>query len=253
MKIAICGKGGCGKSTLTTMLAKQYASEGKKVFIIDSDESNFGLHRLLGVPLPEDFDDYLGGKQQVLGKMMSTMASGETQFNFFDKEVWTTDEIPEKFISEKDGIKLLASGKIQDSNEGCACAFGNVIAEFVSKLQLKDDEILLMDMEAGVEHFGRGIDNFVDEVVMMVDPSYESLALSEKVGHLCSEINKPLYFVLNRVTETSEPVMRKNINAEPEQILAALPEDEEVLQSGLMGETLDKVLPQIADCAKKLA
>ena len=65
MKITICGKGGCGKSTVTTLLGKEFAKEGQKVLIIDSDESNYGLHRQLGVELPRDFTEYFGGKDIV--------------------------------------------------------------------------------------------------------------------------------------------------------------------------------------------
>ena len=70
MKIAVCGKGGCGKSTVTSLLAKALARRGKEILVIDSDESNYGLHRQLGMKLPRDFTDYFGGKQNVLNDMM---------------------------------------------------------------------------------------------------------------------------------------------------------------------------------------
>ncbi|GMN94561.1 P-loop NTPase [Blautia wexlerae] len=66
MKIAVCGKGGCGKSTVTSLLAKALARRGKEILVIDSDESNYGLYRQLGMKLPRDFTDYFGGKQNVL-------------------------------------------------------------------------------------------------------------------------------------------------------------------------------------------
>ena len=72
MKITICGKGGCGKSTVTTLLAKELARMGKKVLVVDSDESNFGLHRQLGVELPRDFTEYFGGKDKAFKTMMTS-------------------------------------------------------------------------------------------------------------------------------------------------------------------------------------
>ena len=70
IKIAVTGKGGCGKSTVTSLLAKALARQGKEILVIDSDESNYGLHRQLGMKLPRDFTDYFGGKQNVLNDMM---------------------------------------------------------------------------------------------------------------------------------------------------------------------------------------
>ncbi len=63
MKVLVCGKGGSGKSTITALLAKAMARKGYNVLVVDSDESNFGLHRQLGVEMPEDFTNYLGGKK----------------------------------------------------------------------------------------------------------------------------------------------------------------------------------------------
>ena len=88
----------------------------------------------------------------------------------------------------------MASGKIHTANEGCACAMGTVMEQFVTHLSLSEEQFALLDMEAGIEHFGRGIDNGVDTVLMVVDPSYESLRLSQKIGELAASINKPIYY-----------------------------------------------------------
>ena len=88
MKIAVCGKGGCGKSTVTSLLAKALARRGKEILVIDSDESNYGLHRQLGMKLPRDFTDYFGGKQNVLNDMMLSKFTHQ-----FFEETWTIDDI----------------------------------------------------------------------------------------------------------------------------------------------------------------
>ena len=87
MKIAVCGKGGCGKSTVTSLLAKALARRGKEILVIDSDESNYGLHRQLGMKLPRDFTDYFGGKQNVLNDMMLSKFTHQ-----FFEETWTIDD-----------------------------------------------------------------------------------------------------------------------------------------------------------------
>ena len=102
MKITVCGKGGCGKSTVTSLLAKVLARRGKETLVIDSDESNYGLHRQLGMKLPRDFTDYFGGKQNVLNDRMLSKFTHQ-----FFEETWTIDDIPEDYYSLKDGVKLM--------------------------------------------------------------------------------------------------------------------------------------------------
>ena len=80
MKLMICGKGGSGKSTIAALLAKEYVRQGKSVLVIDTDESNFGLHRQLGLSLPQDFTEYFGGKDQALDKIMQAAPSFDCSF-----------------------------------------------------------------------------------------------------------------------------------------------------------------------------
>lgn len=233
MKIAVCGKGGSGKSTVTALLAKQLARMGKRVLAIDSDESNYGLARQLGMALPQDFTAYFGGKQQAFQDMMLSNFTHQ----FFDG-AWGLADIPAAYASEKDGVKLMASGKIHAANEGCACTMGNVIRQFIDHLKLEADEFALMDMEAGVEHFGRGIDDGVDAILMIVDPSYESLALSRKVKELGESIGKPVHFALNKLDDESAEAMREGLCA-GEAPLCELRADSEIRASGLRGRELD--------------
>ena len=86
MKITVCGKGGCGKSTVTTLLAKELARMGKKVLVVDSDESNFGLHRQLGVELPRDFTEYFGGKDKAFKTMMTSGILDSMKLSAFAKK-----------------------------------------------------------------------------------------------------------------------------------------------------------------------
>lgn len=230
MKITICGKGGCGKSTVTTLLARELSGRGKEVLVIDSDESNYGLHRQLGMELPGDFTGYFGGKESVLNDMMLSKFSHQ-----FFQENWMLKDIPENYYSMKDGIKLMVSGKIHQANEGCSCAMGTVMAQFVQNLKLTEDQFALLDMEAGVEHFGRGIDNGVDLILMIVDPSYESLQLSKKVGELAESIGKPFYYILNKVTEDNRKLMDENI-WRPEKVVIYLDADLQIMQEGLTGK-----------------
>ncbi|MBU4439959.1 MAG: P-loop NTPase [Acetobacterium sp.] len=232
MRIAICGKGGCGKSTITTLLAKALANKNKEVLIIDSDESNYGLHAQLGMEMPKGFTGYFGGKEKVLNNMMLSKFSHQ-----FFHEQWTIADIPEGYFSEKGSIKLMVSGKINQANEGCSCAMGTVIGQFIANLQLDENQVTLIDMEAGVEHFGRSIDNGVDVILMIVDPSFESLRLSKKIADLAISIEKPIYYVLNKTTDENKKLMYESIE-KPESIIAEIGLLQEIMEAGLTGQEL---------------
>ncbi len=230
MKYTVCGKGGSGKSTVTAQLAKALAAKGKRVLVIDCDESNYGLHQQLGLALPRSFTDHFGGKM----KVMALLDNGPQNMpRLFDKP-WTIDDIPVEYVTEKDNILLMTPGKIQTANEACACAFNAVMAQFVPCLKLGENDVVIMDMEAGIEHFGRGTDNATDCVLMIVDPSYESIKLSGKITEICEAINKPVYYVLNKVTPESIEAMREGVG-HAENICLELPLDQGILKDGLMG------------------
>ena len=111
-------------------------------------------------------------------------------------------EIPEEYISRNNGVMLISSGKIHQANEGCACTMNSILKQFIKHLTVGDNEVALLDMEAGVEHFGRGVDNSVDLILMIVDPSFESLKLNEKNPTAWGKaLGKPVFFVLNKVNE----------------------------------------------------
>ena len=246
MKISICGKGGSGKSTVTTLLAKELSSRGKKVLVVDSDESNYGLHKQLGVELPQDFTAYFGGKQKVLGDMMLSNFTHQ-----FFKGTWGLEDIPEGYSERTENVLLMSGGKIHVANEGCACPIGNVIMQFIEHLSLKDDEYALMDMEAGIEHFGRGTDNGVDAILMVVDPSYESLRLTAKIKELGESIHKPVYFVLNKVTEKNKESMCANI-CEGAEIICCVPADSDIENAGLTGQALESGCEAVKELADYL-
>lgn len=247
MKLSVCGKGGSGKSTVTTLIAKELARQGKRVLIADCDESNYGLHQQLGMDLPQDFTNYFGGKF----KVMELLENGPQNMPPIFDRPWTIDDIPAEYKTEKDGIVLMSPGKIQTANEACACPFNAVMCQFSTVLQLADDDVFLMDMEAGIEHFGRGTDNMADAILMIVDPSYESLKLSAKIGEIGKALGKPVYYVLNKVTEKSEAAMKAKI-AEPENIVAVIPAKDDLLEQGLLGEELTGSYDEIRNAVAKI-
>lgn len=247
MKYTICGKGGSGKSTVTTMLAREFARQGKRVLVLDCDESNFGLSQQLGMELPSFFVDQLGGR----GEVSKLMSNGPGELPQVFRNRWTIADIPADHVSEKDGILLMTPGKIRNPNEGCACSFNIALALFLMNLDLAVDDIVLMDMEAGIEHFGRGSDNSADGIIMVVDPSYESVKLAHKIREIASQLGKPVYFVLNKVTPENESILRKAAD-KPTDICAILAQDERLAQAGLLGIPLTVSQPAICQMAAYL-
>ena len=114
---------------------------------------------------------------------------------------------------------------------------GNLLTQFIEHLILAKDEYALIDMEAGIEHFGRGIDNSVDLILMVVEPSYESLALTEKVSELGQSIGKPVYLVFNKVDEENWEWMRENAY-EGAELICEMPAEKSISASGLKGREL---------------
>ncbi len=259
MKIAVCGKGGSGKSTISALLAKEMAKT-KNVLVLDIDESNYGLHSQLGMAAPKDLMGYFGGKKGFKEKQRASpkktqflglAANGSTskpaqQSRFFNKRGNFSD-IPAESVEEKNGVKLMAVGKIHDFGEGCACPMGVLTREFLENLDLGKEDIVIVDTEAGTEHFGRGVDKDFDLILVVVDPSYESLRLSNKFHEFGAQCGCKVYFVLNKVEPDIRDEMLASVNSE--NIVAEIPEEREVFKASLKGKELNFELSEI----KKLA
>lgn len=231
MKILVCGKGGCGKSTISTLIAKEINRRGNKVLVIDTDESNFGLYSQLGMDRPRDFMSYFGGKKVLFEKVKAL------------QEKLGIDDLPGGYLSQKDNIKLLAMGKIYDFGEGCACPINALSSKFLEVVDLKDNEFLIADTDAGIEHLGRGVDKGCDIILIIVDPSQESLRLARKIKEMADSINKDSYYVLNKVDRETEKVLLKYVDKD--KVIAAIPQDKRIFKNGLDGKELNLEISQI--------
>ena len=238
MKMLVCGKGGCGKSTITALLAKEMAGRGRKVLVIDTDESNIGLHNLLGIAKPNDFMNYFGGKK-ILFEKTKTL-----------KDTWKIDDLPRDYISEKGNVRLLSMGKIYEFGEGCACPINVLSSRFLEVLELGNKEFLIADTDAGIEHFGRGLERGVDILLAVVDPSQESILLARKISKLGNQVSKPVYCILNKVNHETQRFLSESLSNE--KVISAIPENKEIFISGLKGEELDLSLEEVKKIADEL-
>ena len=242
MKISVCGKGGSGKSSITTLLAKGMREKGYQVLVVDSDESNSGLYRMLGFdssPIP--LMELVGGKKEVKNVLPKTpLAQSEQEINIIARSQIPLNDIPPQHILRSNGISLVSIGKILQSLEGCACPMGVLSREFLKKLRLKANEIALVDMEAGVEHFGRGVETSIDSVLVVVEPSYESLQLAEKVNGMTAGIGiNSTWAILNKIpsneiaSKLKAELTKRNIET-----IGCIQYDPEVFEACLEGRSL---------------
>jgi CO dehydrogenase maturation factor len=239
MKILICGKGGCGKSTIVALLAKEMALRKNKVLVIDSDESNIGLHSRLGMQKPDDFMNYFGGKKLLFEKTKEM------------KDKWRLEDLPTDYLTRKGNIRLLSMGKIYQFGEGCACPINALSSKFLEILNLRDGEFLIADTDAGIEHFGRGVEQGVDILLVVIDPSRESLLLAKKISELGQQVDKPVHYILNRVTDqATKEFLLKSIDRE--KVIAIILENKEIFISGLAGNEFNMDVEGIKEIADML-
>ncbi|MBP2144473.1 CO dehydrogenase maturation factor [Methanococcus voltae] len=238
-KLIICGRGGCGKSTLITLMAQKIEEQGKKVLIVDSDESNLGLSAMVGIESPEKtLMNYLGGRPILDGKLMEVFLNGGIeQLDLFSET--SLDKLPSEFVSWNGNKGFMQIGKIEHNNEGCACPMGVVGNDFLNKLILNQNEWVLIDTEAGVEHFGRGTVEEVDAVIMVVDPSNDAVLLSEKISKLSNDAGKPFGIVLNRVDDETKVILEDAISKKKISIMGAIPYSKTMARENLVGNRLD--------------
>jgi CO dehydrogenase maturation factor len=229
-KIAVCGKGGVGKSTTVTLMAKALAGLNYSVLVLDTDESNPGLYRSLG------FDKIPKPLKSLMSRFSYTEQPEEDTHWIMLPEIKVTD-IPPAYIPAQNGIKFLMVGKIEDPFQGCACSLADVTRGFVSRLALMENEIILIDMEAGVESFGRGVERSVDLVLSVVEPSFESMALAEKIVYMAEGMGiDRAGAILNKVpSEDIKEKMIRELEKRNVQTLGTIHFDQKVQEAGFEG------------------
>jgi CO dehydrogenase maturation factor len=212
LKIVVAGKGGVGKSSVVYVMARVLSKRGKRVFVVDTDESNQTLYRLFGFESPAlSFMDYFGGKQKVKESLMRRLKSGEKEVktSLLERERFTLEDLPEEIIQKDGKIVLMSIGKIKEPHEGCACPMGVLSREFLEKVVLKEGEYILVDTEAGIEHFGRGLERGIDVVIALAEPYLDSIEVAEKILNLAQKMNKPVYLILNKVQKDTESKVKE--------------------------------------------
>ena len=231
-KIAICGKGGTGKSTIVALMTNALREAGYLVLVMDTDESNPGLYRMLG------FDQQPRPLMSLLDRYSLGEMKPETQW--LNQDEISIQDIPHRYLLEYDNLRFLMVGKITDPFQGCACSMADIARGFIEKLVLKDKEIVLIDMEAGIESFGRGVERGVDTVLVAVEPSFESLALAEKIIYMADGIGvNKVGAIPNKVpSEKIEKRITDELENKKIKVIGTIYFDDQINEASLEGGAL---------------
>jgi CO dehydrogenase maturation factor len=247
MKIAVSGKGGVGKTTLSSLLARYWATKGYRVLAVDADpDANLGS--ALGIDTAGIVP--VANMDQLIYER--TGAQPGTVGGFFKLNP-KVDDLPEALGKEKDGVRLLVMGTVKKGGGGCICPESALLKALMSHLVLYHKDLVVMDMEAGIEHLGRGTAQGVDRLVIVVEPGRRSIETAEKVRQLTEDIGlKKVVAVGSKVrSEREAEFVRKSMNGIP--LVGILPFSEEIAEADLESRPPSLDDPQIHEAIEKIA
>jgi CO dehydrogenase maturation factor len=229
-------------------------ARGLGVLVVDSDESNPGLYRMLGLnKRPSPLLELVGGKKNVFPTFAEDASPSKS---VLAQDTILPADLPAQYVEETDGIRLVCIGKILQALEGCACPMGALSREFLKRLRLPEGEVAIVDMEAGIEHFGRGIETSVDAVLIVVEPSFDSMELAAKIQTLAHGVGtSDVHAVLNKIpSEEVGGQLADALRARGVGVVGSIGYDTDVHASSLEGRSLPgaRAVAQVGEIAEAL-
>jgi CO dehydrogenase maturation factor len=200
MRLAIAGKGGVGKTTLASLLAMVYSAEGKRVIAIDADP-DANLAGALGIP-PEQARR-ITPISQLKDLIEERTGAKAGSFGAYLKLNPKVDDIPDRFSAHKGNVRLMVLGTVKGGGAGCICPESALLRSLMAHLLLERSEVIIMDMEAGLEHLARGTASGVDAFIIVVEPGRRSLQTAESIQKLAKDLGIDKCYVVGCKTQNA--------------------------------------------------
>ena len=243
MKIAISGKGGVGKTLLASLLSKIFAESGSSVIAIDADPDS-NLAATLGFPNSD--------KITPISEMSALIEERAGQKGGFFTLNPKVDDLPEKYSQEHNGIRLMIMGHPKKGGTGCYCPESALLQALITHLLLARDEVVILDMEAGIEHLGRATARTVDKLIIVVEPGRRSIEAAYKIDKLAKDINlQNIAIVGNKIRSQSE---KEFINSSLPgfKFLGFIPYDQAIVEADLANQPILDASPQVIAEARNI-
>ena len=230
MKLAVSGKGGVGKTTFSALLIRTLNQQGKHVLAIDADP-DANLAAAVGVPDADKITPISEMKDLIFERTEAKPGSVGGFFKLNPK----VDDLPEALSARLDNIKLMRLGGIKKGGAGCICPESTLLKALVTHVVLARDEVVVMDMEAGIEHLGRATASAVDRLLVVVEPGRRSIDTARHIKQLASEIGlNHIAIIGNKIRGPNDEVfLKKHLSAF--EFMGFLPYDEALIEADLNG------------------
>ncbi|MHB8772415.1 MAG: ATP-binding protein [Syntrophales bacterium] len=251
MKLAVTGKGGVGKTTVSALLARALRKSGRTVFAIDADPDS-NLAASMGYPHPETIRPLVELKELIEERtgVKPGTTGGMFRLNPF------VEDIPERYAVDIDGVKVLVAGAVKKGGAGCYCPENTMIRALISHLLTEKNSALVLDMEAGIEHLSRGTLAAVDQLIIVTEPGRRSVETAERIAHMAAEIGLNRVSVIgNRVRSEDDRAFLKETLPHMD-FIGFLPYDQAVRDAEIAGRSVASASADmealVADVIKKL-
>ncbi|HSR47418.1 MAG TPA: carbon monoxide dehydrogenase accessory protein CooC [Anaerolineales bacterium] len=249
MKIAVTGKGGVGKTTLTALLARAFAERGFKVLAIDADPSPC-LGQALGLPAEAlaRLEPIARMDELIYERTGAQPGSSGGYFKLNPR----VDDLPERFSIEDHGIRLLELGAVEMGGAGCICPESAVLRSLVTHVLLRRGEVILLDLYAGVEHLGRATADAVDAMLIVVEPTRRSLGTAAQIKKLAEDLKLARLFLVGSkvASDADRRLIEQGSPGLP--VLAHLPLDDAVRRADIEGVAAYDLSPALRQAALDL-